>query len=871
MADTTITQLPAATTVNGTDQVPIVQDGTTKSATVAQIQAAVSPLNYDFITVGSDPSLPNSRTLGAQHGLTVVDNGAGQPIEVETQGTLRSLADNVSSGILVNDTGSSVTNRTLVAPAAGFTIANADGVSGNPTFTLSDGLSSLENLLGLGFVATNGTDSYIHTGIYAGQAISVTNGDGSTGTVTIGVSNNPTFLGSYAVTIPKGTTGQRPSSGTIGQLRANTDSNMLEYSDAVGNWYSLAAATSIPLSNLLPSGEIYVGNALGFAAAVSVSGDATLSNAGALTVGSIGGKSVTLGGSVTTAGAFPLTLTTTASTSVTLPVSGTLLNDSLASANIYVGNGSGVATGVAMSGDAGIANTGAVTVSKIGGTSVSLGGPLSTAGAVTFSGAFGTTINVGALTNITLPASGTLLNDSLTSANIYVGNGSNVATGVAMSGDVTISNVGVTAIGDNKVQFSQLTTSNAGTLVGNFATSGVGNLSAVAPSSGLTMASGALAVVGRMPENGFPVDTSGNYLVAITYNETTRTVTIAPTGATFDVYVAGAKYTKAGPQSVTHDTAYGGKFIYYDNTGTLVASNTPWDYAQTASACYVFWDSVNSRGLPLFEVHHADVDPWIHRRLHDINGTQVYSGFTLGGYTPNVASDAAISFSVTSGVLEDEDIKYTTDALADDGPYVIMQKVGATASNWQFTRTSAIPVLQVGNILQYNQNNVGTWRLSNVSNTNYVNYYVFGTTALSATSITPNPGTCEQIFIIPGQAQYTSLGSAQAESVASLTWDTFPFSEAAALYQITFQYKSGNGGTAKATIEAVTRLVGSVATVTSGAPSGLSTVLNSANIFVGSAANVATGVAMSGDATIDNTGAVTLTPNTSRLIGLWYS
>lgn len=40
---------------------------------------------------------------------------------------------------------------------------------------------------------------------------------------------------------------------------------------------------------------------------------------------------------------------------------------------------------------------------------------------------------------------------SLTSANILVGNGSNVATAVAVTGDVTVSNAGVTAIGSSKV------------------------------------------------------------------------------------------------------------------------------------------------------------------------------------------------------------------------------------------------------------------------------------------------------------------------------------------------------------------------------------------------------------------------------------
>ena len=45
---------------------------------------------------------------------------------------------------------------------------------------------------------------------------------------------------------------------------------------------------------------------------------------------------------------------------------------------------------------------------------------------------------------------------TLTSANIWVGNGSNAATAVSMSGDVTITNAGVTAIGNTKVTNAML-------------------------------------------------------------------------------------------------------------------------------------------------------------------------------------------------------------------------------------------------------------------------------------------------------------------------------------------------------------------------------------------------------------------------------
>ncbi len=53
------------------------------------------------------------------------------------------------------------------------------------------------------------------------------------------------------------------------------------------------------------------------------------------------------------------------------------------------------------------------------------------------------------------PAAGGLSN-SLLDGRIFVGNGANIATGVAMSGDTTISNTGVVAIGANKVLSSMI-------------------------------------------------------------------------------------------------------------------------------------------------------------------------------------------------------------------------------------------------------------------------------------------------------------------------------------------------------------------------------------------------------------------------------
>lgn len=91
----------------------------------------------------------------------------------------------------------------------------------------------------------------------------------------------------------------------------------------------------------------------------------------------------------------------------------------LTSGNILVGNGSNVATSVAVTGDVTISNTGV------------------------------TAISAGAIVNADVSASAGIQFSklaALTDGNILVGNGSNVATPVALSGDVTITNAGVASV-----------------------------------------------------------------------------------------------------------------------------------------------------------------------------------------------------------------------------------------------------------------------------------------------------------------------------------------------------------------------------------------------------------------------------------------
>lgn len=99
-----------------------------------------------------------------------------QPLDA----TLTSLAGiDTLRGILVESGENVFVARSLMAPVAGLTITNADGVDGNPTFALANDLAAIEGLTGTGYVVRTG-DGTATTRSIVGTAgnIVVMNADG---------------------------------------------------------------------------------------------------------------------------------------------------------------------------------------------------------------------------------------------------------------------------------------------------------------------------------------------------------------------------------------------------------------------------------------------------------------------------------------------------------------------------------------------------------------------------------------------------------------------------------------------------------------------------------------------------------------------
>jgi hypothetical protein len=205
--------------------VPIVANVNTLKTTTNRLTANVVTLNSQISSIGGAVSSPNiiavstlssnglivkvsansmvARTItGATAGVSITNgNGvAGNPTIVLAN-DLAAIEALAATGIAVRTAVDTWAQRTIAGPAAGISVTNGSGVSGNPTLGLANDLAAIEGLAATGIAVRTADDTWAQRTI-AGptSGISVSNGSGVAGNPTIALANDLAAIESLAST-----------------------------------------------------------------------------------------------------------------------------------------------------------------------------------------------------------------------------------------------------------------------------------------------------------------------------------------------------------------------------------------------------------------------------------------------------------------------------------------------------------------------------------------------------------------------------------------------------------------------------------------------------------------------------------------------
>lgn len=312
--------------------------------------------------------------------------------------------------------------------------------------------------------------------------------------------------------------------------------------------------------------------------------------------------------------------------------------------------------------------------------------------------------------------------------------------------------------------------------------------------------------------NGFENQTDST----ITYSGATQTITVTPTATSFNVWVNGLRYVYSTPQTLIHTNTAGNYYFYFDATGFKQSTSIP-SFFSTAICAIVTYLGSNV-GFVCEERHGCIMDPATHMELHEQVGTYLVSGCVASNYLlqPTSPTDAGNQFALSSGVISDETLLTNISALVG-GTYNVNKLTGANAL-WTYTSLTVPFNYTTTGYIEYNNYNGSTWVSTPATNNEYVNYYIIAVNSLSSAT---------QIFIKPSNSVYSTLQLAQAETFASLTTSSYAPVEYVPIYQITFKTLSSYTTLGKCRIEAVTKIVGSKATLT------MRTQINNHNSLLG--------------------------------------
>ena len=282
------------------------------------------------------------------------------------------------------------------------------------------------------------------------------------------------------------------------------------------------------------------------------------------------------------------------------------------------------------------------------------------------------------------------------------------------------------------------------------------------------------------------------------FNDLTREFTIAPTGASYEVYVQASKFTKSAAETITIDNASGNHYIYFNSAGTLSSTQVLNSdlFQNNALISIIYWNTDTSTHSYFAEERHGlTLDGATHSYLHTVFGAQFISGLALQNFVVNGNGSLAThaQFTADEGVIRDEDL--VIQLLAQTQMPVLYRQ----GTLWRKKAADSFPMIYSGTAgytgtrIAYNQLVGASWQLTEVNNNDFVLVHVFGTNDKE----TP-------VIAIQGIAEYGNVTAARLAASTEITsLSGLPFAEFVALGSVVVQSSNSFTNTPKASIRSV--------------------------------------------------------------------
>lgn len=290
----------------------------------------------------------------------------------------------------------------------------------------------------------------------------------------------------------------------------------------------------------------------------------------------------------------------------------------------------------------------------------------------------------------------------------------------------------------------------------------------------------------------------------ISFVNSTRTFTLAPTGANFTVYFRGKDYQITAPKTLVISNSTGGHYIVYDyNTGNLVDVGATPNFATHIIVAYVYWSSSDGAAVIFADERHSTSrDTTWHKFQHETVGAIWKSG---GDATYTINNTNTVQFGLSAPiVINDEDIEHTiSNSLTPTNPYeqtlvsaASLPVIYLSGTGYKQTSATTVPWYPSSTRAYYNPIVAGSGSLAVAdSNDLYLVYWVIATNDMNY-----------PIKLVMGRNTYATYGEAETENFDGYN---LPMPEIAPLYKVILKTSDTyTQNTARVNIIAVRELFG---------------------------------------------------------------